>query len=443
MTKFRLSGSPGEKQRMFFDSRARYVAYGGARGGGKSWALRRKLVLMALRWPGIVMLLVRRTYGALYANHIMTLKKELPRSVAEWQESRKQFAFRNGSVLRIGCLADESDLSKYQGSEYDVIAVDEATQITERQFDCLRACVRGSNGMPKRMYLTCNPGGVGHAWVKRLFVDRAFLPGEDPADYDFIPAKVEDNEAIMKNDPGYAAALRSIRDPRLRAAWLDGDWNVFEGQFFPALNRETHVRSIDLRSLGEQGCRLFAGMDYGFDMTALVVCAVYPGGAVSVIGELKKPDLILSEAAKAAASECAAAEYETGLPVDYIALPPDLWNRRQDSGRGGTEIMISAAKLPPVRQADPRRADGWRNLREYIAPGADGTPKLTFSERCPGVFSDLSALVCDTADPDDASIAPHEITHAPDALRYALMSRPFAPDRETERVGYAGGRMWE
>ena len=428
---FALPGEPGARQREFFESRARYTAYGGARGGGKSWALRRKLTLMALRWPGIKLLLIRRTYASLYANHIAVLRQELPPYIAEWQDGKKQFAFRNGSVLRLGYLADDSDLMQYQGVEYDVIAVDEATQITEKQFDCLRACVRGVNRFPKRMYLTCNPGGVGHAWVKRLFIDGDIPPGESPEDYRFIPARVTDNEAMMKSDPGYVRALSAIRDPKIRAAWIDGDWNVFEGQFFSALSPENHVKKIDLSSLADKGCRLIAGMDYGFDMTALVIVAVKPDGSAAAISEFMKKDLILSEAASAAARVCAQAEYDTGLPIDYIVLPPDLWNRRQDSGRSGVEIMLCASRLPPVRRADARRIPGWQNLREYISSKTpDGLPRLVISDRCPKLFYDLSSLTTDKADPGDASLTPHEVTHSPDALRYAMMSRPAAAERE-------------
>ena len=92
--------------------------------------------------------------------------------IATFKESEKRFYFKNGSSIIFGYCATEGDVLQYQGQEYDVIFIDEATQFTEFQFSTLTACLRGANDFPKRMYLTCNPGGVGHAWVKRLFVDR-------------------------------------------------------------------------------------------------------------------------------------------------------------------------------------------------------------------------------------------------------------------------------
>ena len=118
----------------------KYVAYGGARGGGKSWALRRKIILICLRFPGLSVLLVRRTYGELLSNHVRVLVSELD-GLAEYIDSRKCFEFYNGSVLRLGYLDSENDTARYQGMEYDVIAIDEATQLTEYQFQTLKAVI--------------------------------------------------------------------------------------------------------------------------------------------------------------------------------------------------------------------------------------------------------------------------------------------------------------
>ena len=100
---------------------------------------------------------------------------------------------------------------KYQGQSYDWLFLDEATNFTEEEFRGLAACVRGVNRIPKRVYLTCNPGGVGHAWVKRLFLDRRFRPGEEPADYCFIPATVDDNRDLMVANPDYVKQLELCR----------------------------------------------------------------------------------------------------------------------------------------------------------------------------------------------------------------------------------------
>ena len=165
--------TPNPKQRLFLLDRHRYVAFGGARGGGKSWAVRAKAVLLASNYPGIKIMIVRRTYPELRANHINPLKTLLG-DCADYKESTKEFTFPNGSVILFRHCENASAVDKYQGTEVDVLFLDEATQLTEEEYDRFKTCVRGVNGFPKRVYLTCNPGGVGHSWVKRLFVDRAF-----------------------------------------------------------------------------------------------------------------------------------------------------------------------------------------------------------------------------------------------------------------------------
>ena len=165
----RIGGVPNDRQREFFACRQKFIAYGGARGGGKSWALRRKLVLMCLRYPGLRCLLVRRTLPELRSNHLQPLLAEYG-EILTWCERDRTLTLDNGSTITLGYSAAERDALRYQGQEYDVIALDEATQLTERQFSALCASLRGANGNPKRVYLTCNPGGVGHGWVKRLFI---------------------------------------------------------------------------------------------------------------------------------------------------------------------------------------------------------------------------------------------------------------------------------
>ena len=222
---FILHFSPTEKQREFFLSDAKFTAYGGARGGGKSFALRYKLILLCLAYPGIRVLLIRRSYPELRENHIRPLCEILcgQTPIAKYRELEKAFDFFCGSHLLLGYLSSHDDLLRYQGLQFDIIAVDEATQIDEEMFLVLCASLRGANTFPKRMYLTCNPGGIGHGWVKRLFIDRIYRKGEDPDDYRFIPASVYDNKALMEQDPDYVKRLEALPEG-LRAAWLCGRW---------------------------------------------------------------------------------------------------------------------------------------------------------------------------------------------------------------------------
>ncbi|MBQ9719581.1 MAG: phage terminase large subunit, partial [Oscillospiraceae bacterium] len=202
-------GEPQDAQKPFFFATERFICYGGARGGGKSWSVRHKAILLAAQYTGIHILILRRTLEELKGNHIKPMQALIGDAIP-YRAVDKSFEFPNGSTIKFGYCDAESDVDQYQGQEYDVIFLDEATHFTEYQYATLTAALRGANDFPKRMYLTCNPGGVGHAWVKRLFIDRDFRAGERPEDYVFIPARVTDNLVLMKKDPEYVRRLDNL-----------------------------------------------------------------------------------------------------------------------------------------------------------------------------------------------------------------------------------------
>lgn len=410
MKTVKINGKPNPKQAEFFASRAKFTAYGGARGGGKSWALRRKLIAICLKYPGAKCLLLRRSYAELKANHLAAFLSEYG-SFLVYSEAEKCFCLPNGSRIQFGYCGCDRDVLRYQGQEYDVIAMDEATQLSEYQFQIFKACLRGPNPCPKRMYLTCNPGGIGHGWVKRLFIDREYRDGEKPEDYRFIRALVSDNTYLLERDPEYRKQLEGL-PPRLREAWLYGKWDVFEGQFFPEFDSSRHVcRMSEIPRIRNY----FLAFDYGFDMLAALLVGVSPGGGeVFVLRELCQPGLTLGEAAARIAKEF------SPYALHYAVASPDLWNRRQDSGRSGVEIMQAVAGMPPMIAADDRRIPGWRVVREYL--GGE-KPRLHICEGCTELIHSMSSLLCDRVRNEDASSEPHAVTHAPEALRYALMSR--------------------
>lgn len=218
---------PNERQAEFFRSTAAHTAYGGARGGGKSFAMRRKLVMLAMRYPGLRLLLLRRTLGELRENHLLPLQSELA-GYAEFKKEERSFLFPNGARLTLGYCDCDADMLQYQGAEYDVIGFEEATHFKEEWMVFISTSLRTtkSNFRP-RIYYTCNPGGVGHAYIKRLFIDRIYREGEREEDYCFIPARVYDNRVLMEADPGYVRRLEALPEHKRRAHLL-GDWNVYE-----------------------------------------------------------------------------------------------------------------------------------------------------------------------------------------------------------------------
>ncbi len=414
-----LSGLPQKKQEEFFLADAKYIAYGGARGGGKSWALRRKLVLMCMYYPGISALLIRKTFAELRDNHIRVLLSEL-KDIAVYTETRKSFEFPNGSVLRMGYLDSENDTSQYQGQEYDIIALDEATQFSEYQFHKLKGSLRGANNYPKRIYLTCNPGGLGHAWVKRLFIDKNYREGEAKEDYIFIPAKVYDNEVLLKKDPGYLERLKSL-PPQLRSAWLGGSWEQFEGQFFSEFDVTLHT--CEVHSVPE-GTTRFCAIDYGLDMLACVFVYVNGKGEAVVYDEINVSDKIVSEASALIKSKAQG--------VSTFIAPSDLWSRQKDSGKSIAELFSENGVYLTKLKSD--RVGGWLALKEYIKPEllADGSKyvRLTIMRNCTELIRCMQLLLYDTNRPGDASVKPHSITHLPDALRYFAVSRSVAGPKE-------------
>jgi len=430
---------PYPKQIQFFNSTKRYIAYGGARGGGKSWAARTKAVLLALNYGGIQILILRRTLTELRENHVIPLMTQL-NGIAKYNAQNKEFAFPNGSRILLGYCSAESDVLQYQGQAYDVIFLEEATQFSEFQKDTLTESNRASGMMSEkfspRMYFTCNPGGVGHAWVKRLFIDREYRNKENPANYDFIPSTVYDNEFLMTNNPEYVENLENLPEMRKRAM-LYGDWDAFEGQYFPEWDRAVHVvKPHDIPA----NYNRFISLDYGMDMTAAHWWFVDTHGFCEIYRELHEPGLILSEAAKRIKSMCPVDKDGKQIEkIDYIVASPDLWNKRQETGESGAEIMAANGLngdtgIAWLRPANDSRIPGWRTMREYLNPIPDQygtkTPRLKIYETCVYACKHIPLLQYDDRVLEDAASTPHEITHACESIRYGIMSRPSATETD-------------
>lgn len=408
----------------------RYVCYGGARGGGKSWALRAKITLLAARYAGIRMLLIRRTYPELESNHIMQLRAELS-GFATYSEQKKRFTFANGSILQCGYCSCDADALQYQGQEYDILLIDEATQITESQFTWINSTVRGVNSFPKRTYLTCNPGGVGHEWVKRRFVD-----GGEPNSI-FIRSLIYDNKPLMDADPEYLKFLQSIPDPELRDAWLNGNWDMFAGQFFSEFRRDIHV--FDESPVLQDWYRRYIALDYGLDMLAVLWVAVDDIGNEYVYRELYEPNVLAADAADMILS------LSGGEKIEVAYAPTDLRARSSDSGVSIIERFAERGFY--TSDASNDRVNGWQSVKAHLKripaltsdgtdeDGKDGfTARLRIFPQCKNLIRCLPLLQYSQRNPNDADTEPHEITHICDALRYYCASRPSLatpPDTRT------------
>lgn len=424
---------PYPKQELFLKSRTKYTAYGGARGGGKSHAARTKAILLCLRYAGIQVLFLRRTYAELKENHLMPALQEIG-GAAKYRAADKSFDFPNGSRLKFGYMAAEKDALQYQGQAYDVIFLEEATQFTEQQFMILTECNRSSGLMREklepRMYFTCNPGGVGHAWMKRLFIDRDYKETEHPEEYAFISAQVYDNPFLLEHSPSYVRTLENLPEDRKRAM-LYGDWDVFEGQYFPEFRRELHTcEPFPI----PRHWRRYVVFDYGFDMFACYFIATDEDGTAYVYKELCEgkdlgeghDGLIVSDAANWILR---ATEKEETIYA-YIA-PADMWNRRQDTGKSTAEIFAENGIY--LSKSQNSRVKGWMELKEWmkVREGKDGVlrPRLLLFRNCTQLIKCLPVIQHSEKDPNDVALEPHEVTHAPDALRYFVSFRPAAAEK--------------
>ena len=426
---------PNEKQALFLLDKHKYIAYGGARGGGKSWAVRTKAKLMALRYPGIRLLIVRRSYPELINNHINTLRKELL-GIAKYNDKDKVLRFINGSTINFTYCDRDQDLDRLQGVEYDVIFLDEATQLSEYQMKTIVACVRGVNDFPKRVYFTCNPGGQGHGYIKRLFLDRCYEDGERAEDYAFIPAKVTDNKALLRSQPDYLRQLEAL-PPRLRAAWLGGKWGLFEGQVFQEFvndpahygdRRFTHViapfdiprewtvcRSYDFGYAKPFSCAWWA---VDFDGCIYRILELYGCTATPNEGVRWTPDRQFEEIRKIERTH----PWLKGRSIQGVA-DPAIW----DSSRGESIYETALRRRVYFTKGDNRRIPGWMQMHYRMAFDAEGYPQLYVFSNCRAFIRTIPGLLFSETEPEDLDTRQED--HVADESRYFCMSRPIAPPR--------------
>ena len=422
-----------DKQRRFMEAQARYVAYGGARGGGKSWAVRTKGKLLALRWPGIKILIVRRTYPELLNNHIEQLCAELA-GLAKYSQVRKTLTFRNGSTIRFGYCANDRDVLQYQGAEYDVVFIDEAAQLKKEWLDAIDTTVRGTNGFPKRTYYTLNPGGQSHGYFKRLFIDRLFETDEKPENYTFIQALVTDNKALMEAQPEYLQTLQKLPG-KLRQAWLEGRWDIYEGQFFEDFinnpdgyrtRQNTHVIEPFTPDPGWTICRSY-DFGYGKPFSCAWWAVDYDGVIYRILelyGCTDEANTGIKWSPDEQFARIAQMEREhpwlAGKQIRGVA-DPSIW----DASRGESVAQTAARYRVYFTPGDNKRIPGWMQCHYRLQFDENGYPRMYVFSTCKAFIRTIPLLVYDAHKPEDLDTSMED--HCADEWRYFCMSRPIKP----------------
>lgn len=433
-----ITFEPNEKQLRFLMAREKYVAFGGARGGGKSWAIRAKAVMLANRWAGIKILIVRRTLVELRNNHIDPLKALL-RGIAKYNQQERKFIFTNGSTISFEFYDSDKDEFKYQGVEYDVIFIDEATQFQENWLKIIATTCRGVNDFPHRIYYTCNPGGPGHAYIKRVFVDRDFRNGENPDDYVFIQSLVTENKALMESSPEYIDFLKNL-PPKLKKAWLYGDWNIFDGMYFEEFRNDpdhwddkrwTHVinpikvkahwpvyRSFDWGYAKPFSCGWWTVDDDGvlYRIDEMYGVEMSGGEPVPDHGVKWAPDRVFAAIKKHEDEH----PFLKGKNIQGIA-DPAIW--QED---GGISIAETAARHQVYfNPGDNARIPGWMQMHYRFMFDEAGYAQMYIFNTCKNFIRTITTLEYDEHKTEDLNTKGED--HAADEARYMCMARPIVP----------------
>ncbi len=370
------------------------LGYGGARGGGKShWMLAQMAIDDCQRYPGLKCLLLRKVGSAVKEGFEDLIPRLLAFTPHRYKPSRGTLVFPNGSKIIIGHFKDEKDVDRYLGLEYDVIGIEEATTLTASKVQMIRTCNRTSKpDWRPRMYYTTNPGGLGHGWFKKKFIEPLRRGIERLTR--FVQATVRDNPFV---NSGYVQTLEELTGWQ-RKAWLDGDWDIAAGQFFTTWRHEAHVIEPFTPPLA---WRFWCSFDYGFThYTAVHLFAQSDDGHIYVIGEHGARGWQVADHAVAIHALLA----RHGLTVDDLdgfVAGTDAFAKKSP---GQTIAEMYADEGIQMTQANTDRITGAANILKRLGDVERTPPRpptVSMFNTCPRLVEAIPLLQHDPNRPED------------------------------------------
>ena len=406
----------------FLAAPERDVLYGGAAGGGKSYAMLIDPLRFAHRAAHRALIL-RRSMPEL--RELIDKSRELyPKAFpgSKYKEVEKLWNFPSGAKVEFGFLERDADVYRYQGQAYSWIGFDEITHLpTEFGWNYLASRLRTTDPeITPYMRCTANPGGVGATWVKKRYVDphppNESFTGEDNLTRKFIPARLEDNPYLAE-DGRYEEMLKAL-PPTQRRQLLEGNWDVNEGAAFTEFEQDVHVITPFEIPISWERTK---GIDYGYaSESSCVWGTVDPSdGTLIIYRELYQKGLTGEDLGDRITQMELSDPYSVQGVLDTAA-----WARTGTTGPTVGESLIRAGHK--LRRADKNRIQGKIQIHEYLKVQQSGRPRLQIFNTCPNLIRELQSIPLDRSNPQDVDT--HAPDHAYDALRYLIMSRPRIQD---------------
>jgi hypothetical protein len=423
---------PLPQQMKFHRSGAKFRLYGGSAGGGKTIALIWEGILRCLKYDfPVTGAIFRRSFPELDSTIIRTTLESLPDWFYKYNQQQHVLTLKTGDRIEYGYAETDNDVLRYMSREWDWLAIDELTHFTEYRFTYLMSRVRTTKALKTKFFAATNPGGIGHMWVKKRWVDKSCDDsGYDPSEYEFFPAKVTDNTYLMNANPEYVNNLKMLPENE-RKALLYGDWEIFKGQFFNEWDGSKHiVKAFDI----PENWRLVLGWDDGDrEPRSVHLYAVDNDRGVWAIWEYYRKGEAVINAARNIKDELMKAGYWS--KIYKLVVDPSMGAKNAQTGISSKEVLEGIGygfKVGEVELGNNAREEGWRLVKSYLTHKPYEEPLLKVFATCENMIRTIPQLIyheSKTGDSKKEDLNTSQEDHAADELRYVLMSLGEMPDR--------------